>query len=47
MFDLIAFLVGLAKGKTYGNITLEGDTYEFTDSNNDGNIVITEVSDNG
>lgn len=46
MFDLFSFFMGLVKGRKQGakNVTLEGDDYEYTDSNTDGHIVITEVN---
>lgn len=51
MLDIFSYLIGLLKGKNIGiaegskHVIIEGDGYVFTDSNNDGNIVITEVSE--
>lgn len=44
MFDVISYILGLVKGKEEGtgNVVLEGDSYTFTDSQSDGNIVITK-----
>lgn len=44
MFDIVSFLIGLAKGKRH--VIIEGDS-TYTDANSDGNIVITstEVDD--
>ena len=41
--DFISFLIGLLTGEEKGtrHVILEGDGYTFTDSNSDGNIVIT------
>lgn len=42
--DMISFIIGLLKGKKEGtgNIVLEGGDYAYTDSDGDGNIVITK-----
>lgn len=47
MFDLASYFMGLIKGRKQGakDVTIEGDGYEYTDSNTDGHIVITEVND--
>lgn len=51
MLDIFSYLIGLLKGKKIGiaegskHVIIEGDGYVFTDSNNDGNIVITEVNE--
>lgn len=51
MLDIFSYFIGLLKGKKIGiaegskHVIIEGDGYVFTDSNNDGNIVITEVSE--
>jgi len=46
MFDLASYFMGLIKGRKQGakDVTIDGDGYEYTDSNNDGHIVITEVT---
>ena len=42
--DIISYIIGLLKGRKEGssNVVLEGDSYTFTDSQSDGNIVITK-----
>lgn len=51
MLDILSYLLGIMKGKKIGiaegskHVIIDGDGYIFTDSNNDGNIVITEVSE--
>lgn len=47
--DVLSYIIGLVKGKEKGKSTVElsGDKYKFTDANNDGHIVITEVKNNG
>lgn len=44
MEDILSFVIGLAKGREEGtgNVVLEGEGYNFTDPNNDGNIVISK-----
>lgn len=44
--DIASYFLGLITGRKQGaiNVTLEGDGYEYTDSNTDGHIVITEVN---
>lgn len=46
MIDIISYVMGLIKGRKQGtkNVVLDGDGYTYTDSQNDGNVVITEVS---
>lgn len=46
MVDVISYFMGLIMGRKQGakNVALEGDDYEYTDSNTDGHIVITEVN---
>lgn len=46
MIDIISYVMGLIKGRKQGtkHVVLEGDGYTYTDSQNDGNVVITEVS---
>ena len=46
MFDLASYFMGLIKGRKQGakDVTIDGDGYEYTDSNTDGHIVITEVN---
>ena len=40
--DFISYIIGLIKGRKEGtqNVVLEGDSYTFTDPNNDGNVVM-------
>lgn len=47
MLDLISYIFGYKKGRKDGasDVVIAGDTYTYTDPNNDGNIVITEVTD--
>ena len=50
MLDFISYIMGfvggIVKGETH--VVLEdGTQYTFTDSNNDGNIVIQEADNNG
>lgn len=44
--DMLSYIIGLIKGKKQGKseIDLEGDNYSFSDSQNNGNIVIEEVN---
>ena len=45
MMDMISFLMGLIKGRKQGEgeVILDSDSYTFTDTNTDGNIVIEEA----
>ena len=40
-FDITSYVIGLQDGRKA--IVIDSDTYEFTDPNMDGNIIITEV----
>lgn len=40
--EIMEFIMGLLKGKKH--VILDGAEYQFTDPNNDGHVVITEVS---
>ena len=45
MIDIISYILGMLKGKksAAGNVVIEeGGDYTFSDTGNDGNIVITE-----
>ena len=44
MFDVVSYILGLVKGKDVGKqtVVIEGDAYTFTDTNSDGNIVVTK-----
>ena len=44
MFDVVSYIIGLVKGKEEGtgSIVLEDGDYVFTDSNSDGNVVMTK-----
>ncbi len=46
MIDIVSYVMGLIKGRKQGakDVTIDGDGYEYTDSNTDGHIVITEVT---
>ena len=41
MIDIISYILGLVRGKS--TVVLDSSAYTFTDSSNDGNIVITET----
>lgn len=47
MIDIISYVMGLIKGRKQGtkNVVLDGDGYTYTDSQHNGNVVITEVND--
>ena len=42
--DIISYVMGKLKGLKEGsqNVTIESETYEFIDTNSDGNVVIQE-----
>ena len=40
-FDMTSYILGIERGRT--PIVIESDSYQFTDPDSDGNIVITEV----
>lgn len=40
--DITSYVLGVDKGRS-DPIVIESDTYQFTDPDSDGNIVITEV----
>ena len=40
MFDIISFILGKKSGT--GRIEMDGNSYNFEDKNNDGNVEITE-----
>ena len=42
--DILSYLLGLLKGrKESNNVTIDSDTYIFTDAAMDGNVVVEEV----
>ena len=43
LLDIVSYLIGKSKGAS--NVTIDGDGVTYTDAHNDGNIVITEVSE--
>lgn len=45
--DINSYVIGLRKGKEEGSgsVIIEGSEYEFTDAQDDGNIVITKESE--
>ena len=44
--DILSYIIGLLKGRKQGKgeVTLDGDSYTFSDPQHDGNITITEVN---
>lgn len=40
-FDITSYILGIKDGAK--NVTIESDSYSFTDPESDGNIIIAEV----
>lgn len=45
MFDIVSFILGRKQGEK--TVVIDSDNYDFSDDNNDGNVVIEEGDNNG